>query len=51
MRYHYDDATQHLINREWLESLTISANGASGLTVTEEPAAPAPAAKAVRSAS
>jgi hypothetical protein len=51
MRYHYDDATQHAINREWLESLTISANGASGLTVTEEPPAPAPAGKAGRSAS
>jgi hypothetical protein len=50
LRYHYDDATAHAINREWLESLTISANGASGLTVTDEPAAPAPAAKAARSA-
>jgi hypothetical protein len=50
LRYHYDDATQHPINREWLESLTISANGASGLTVTEEPPAPAPAGKAGRSA-
>ena len=51
LRYHYDDATQHVINREWLESLTISANGASGLTVTDEPAAAAPAAKGGRSAS
>jgi hypothetical protein len=53
LRYHYDDASQHAINREWLEILTVSANGASGLTVTEEPVAAAPpvAAKAPRSAS
>jgi hypothetical protein len=51
LRYHYDSATQHAINREWLESLTISANGASGLTVTEEPVPSAPAAKNGRSAS
>ena len=44
LRYHYDDSTQHQINREWLEILTISANGANGLTVAEEPAAPAAAA-------
>jgi hypothetical protein len=43
LRYHYDDTTQHQINREWLEVLTISANGANGLTVADEPAAPAPA--------
>jgi len=41
LRYHYDDGTQHQINREWLELLTISANGANGLTVSEEPAPPA----------
>ena len=40
LRYHYNSAVQHAINREWLETLTISANGASGLTVTDEPATP-----------
>jgi hypothetical protein len=39
LRYHYSDASQHAINREWLEMLTIAANGAGGLTATEEPAA------------
>jgi hypothetical protein len=57
LRYHYSDATQHQINREWLEILTISANGASGLIISDEPAAPAaaaktaPAAKTARAAS
>lgn len=51
LRYHYGDAQQHPINRDWLETLTISANGASGLTVSEEPAAATPAVKAVRAAS
>ena len=46
LRYHYDDAQPHSINREWLEVLTISANGASGLTVAEEPAPPVAAVKA-----
>jgi len=51
LRYHYEDAQQHQINREWLETLTISANGASGLTVSTEPAPPVPATKPARSAS
>ena len=45
LRYEYSDATQHQINREWLENLTVSANGASGLIVSDEPAPPKPAKK------
>lgn len=43
LRYHYDDASQHQINREWLETLTVSANGASGLVISDEPTPPSPA--------
>jgi hypothetical protein len=51
LRYHYGDGQSHQINREWLEALTISANGASGLTVADEPAPPVAAAKTARSGS
>jgi hypothetical protein len=51
LRYHYEDAAQHQINREWLEALTVSANGASGLAVSDEPAPVVAAVKAARTAS
>jgi hypothetical protein len=37
LRFVYDDARPQRINREWLETLVLSANTTTGLIIVEEP--------------
>ena len=41
----YATAETPPLNRQWLEALTVTANGPGGLRIVEEPVAPEPPAK------